>query len=76
MDDPGIFSAFVPWWIFPLNKLRWSICTEDVFFANKYVQKIMAGGNGLPLDRSGLILIYQKKITILICIVILKSIIS
>jgi len=27
--------------------------TEDIFFANKYLSKILAGGNTLPLDRSG-----------------------
>jgi len=53
IDDPGLFSAFVPWWILPINKFRWTICTEDVFFANSILQKMLGAGNGLPLDRSG-----------------------
>ena len=33
-DDPGLWAALLPWWRFDMNpKLRWSLCTEDVFFA-------------------------------------------
>ena len=53
MDDPGLFAACLPWWCLPNSKFRWTICTEDVFFANPFVQKLLGAGNGLPLDRSG-----------------------
>ena len=53
MDDPGLFAACLPWWRLPNSKFRWTICTEDVFFANPFVQKLLGAGNGLPLDRSG-----------------------
>jgi hypothetical protein len=34
-DDPGVLSAFIPLWrfFFRSNRLRWVLCTEDVFFA-------------------------------------------
>lgn len=53
MDDPGLIAAFVPFLILPPHKFRWTICTEEVFFGNKIIQKILGAGNGLPLDRSG-----------------------
>lgn len=53
MDDPGLWSAILPFWRMWPNQNRWSICTEDVFFANKVVQFVSALGNVLPLDRSG-----------------------
>ena len=45
-DDPGLWAALLPWWRFDMNpKLRWSLCTEDVFFSvslhiNKYYPSI------------------------------------
>ena len=53
MDDPGLFAACLPWWCLPNSKFRWTICTEDVFFGNPFIQKVLGAGNGLPLDRSG-----------------------
>ena len=53
LDDPGLFAALLPWWRISPRRLRWVLCTEDVFFANKYVQMILGGGNVIPLDRSG-----------------------
>lgn len=34
-DDPGVLSAFIPLWrfFFRSDRLRWVLCTEDVFFA-------------------------------------------
>ena len=32
-DDPGLFAAFIPWWRISPRRLRWVLCTEDVFFA-------------------------------------------
>lgn len=31
-DDPGIWAALLPWWRIPPWKIRWALCTEDVFF--------------------------------------------
>jgi monolysocardiolipin acyltransferase len=53
LDDPGLFAALLPWWRISPRRLRWVLCTEDVFFANKYVQMVLGGGNVIPLDRSG-----------------------
>lgn len=53
MDDPGLWCGILPWWRISPNKVRWSICTEDVFFAAPFVTPFMAAGNTLPLDRSG-----------------------
>ena len=33
MDDPGLFAALIPWWRISPRRLRWVLCTEDVFFA-------------------------------------------
>jgi hypothetical protein len=32
VDDPGLWAVVLPWWRLDPNKLRWAICTEDVFF--------------------------------------------
>lgn len=52
-DDPGLFSACIPWWRMAPNKLRWISCTEDIYFANKWLSKVFAAGNSYPLNRSG-----------------------
>ena len=31
-DDPGLFSAFIPWWRISSKNMRWVLCTEDIFF--------------------------------------------
>lgn len=33
MDDPGLWSAFLPLWRARPEQVRWVLCTEDVFFA-------------------------------------------
>lgn len=35
-DDPGIWAAVLPWWRIRPDRLRWSLCTEDVFFYVSY----------------------------------------
>lgn len=32
-DDPGIWSALLPFWRISPEQMRWTICTEDVFFS-------------------------------------------
>lgn len=36
-DDPGLWAALLPWWRITNHRLRWSLCTEDVFFAVRYI---------------------------------------
>ena len=31
-DDPGLLSAFIPWWRISSERMRWVLCTEDIFF--------------------------------------------
>lgn len=52
-DDPGLFAAVIPWWKIRPDKMRWVLCTEDVFFWNKILQRLLGGGNVMPLDRTG-----------------------
>lgn len=52
LDDPGLWTL-LPFLFMRPNKFRWVFCTEDVFFANKYLSKIFAWGNVMPLDRHG-----------------------
>lgn len=33
LDDPGLWAALLPWWRTSPSRMRWSLCTEDVFFA-------------------------------------------
>ena len=53
IDDPGLWSGILPWWRIHPDKVRWSVCTEGVFFAIGWLTKFMGAGNVLPLDRSG-----------------------
>lgn len=53
MDDPGLWGGILPWWRISPEKVRWSICTEDVFFSLPILTPFMATGNTIPLDRSG-----------------------
>ena len=32
LDDPGLWGAILPFWRIRPEQLRWSLCTEDVFF--------------------------------------------
>lgn len=53
IDDPGLWAALLPWWRMRPEQMRWSLCTDDVFFANPIVAKIIGAGNVIPLDRMG-----------------------
>ena len=52
-DDPGLWAMLLPYWRFRPEQMRWAICTEDVFFASKYLQPVIGAGNSMPLDRTG-----------------------
>lgn len=51
LDDPGLWAAVIPFWRLRPNSFRWVLCTDDVFFYRKWLQSILAGANGLPIDR-------------------------
>lgn len=53
LDDPGLWAVLLPYWRFRPEQMRWQICTEDVFFASKYLQPLIGAGNCMPLDRTG-----------------------
>jgi 1-acyl-sn-glycerol-3-phosphate acyltransferase len=53
LDDPGLWAVLLPYWRFRPEQMRWQICTEDVFFASKYLQPVIGAGNCMPLDRTG-----------------------
>lgn len=55
LDDPGLWAAVLPFWRVRPEQLRWTLCTEDVFFFKRPLQNCMAAGNVLPLDRTGLL---------------------
>jgi len=54
LDDPGLMGAILPYWRFKPDQVRWSLCTEDMFFvAGGKLEPAFLGGNVLPLDRTG-----------------------
>lgn len=54
VDDPGIWAALLPWWRMRPERMRWSLCTDDVFFALKgRMSACFGAGNVMPLDRTG-----------------------
>ena len=52
-DDPGLWAALLPWWRMRPEQMRWSLCTDGVFFANPIIAKVIGAGNVMPLDRMG-----------------------
>ena len=54
LDDPGLMGAILPYWRFKPDQVRWSLCTEDMFFVGGgKLEPAFLGGNVLPLDRTG-----------------------
>lgn len=68
IDDPGLWCALLPWWRMRPEQMRWSLCTDDVFFIKgKLSAAVFGAGNVLPLDRTGsleqpLFRLFQKKL--------------
>jgi hypothetical protein len=31
-DDPGLWSAIIPWWKFRPDQMRWALCSHENFF--------------------------------------------
>jgi len=52
-DDPGLWGALLPFWLFRPNQMRWNLCTEDIFFGAGPLKYSFGAGNVIPLDRSG-----------------------
>lgn len=53
LDDPGLWAVLLPYWRLGPEQMRWSICTQDVFFASKFLQPMFGAGNVMPLNRTG-----------------------
>ena len=72
LDDPGLIGALLPYWRLKPNQVRWSICTEDMFFvAGGKMVPMFSGGNVYPLDRTGsleqpMFKLFQEKVSILL----------
>jgi len=32
VDDPGLWGALLPFWRISPEQMRWSLCTDDIFF--------------------------------------------
>lgn len=41
LDDPGLWSALLPFWRMRPEQVRYSLCTEDIFFAVSFKLKTM-----------------------------------
>jgi len=50
-DDPGLWSAIIPWWRMPHRLLRYSLCNDDMYFVSKYLTPIFLAGKALPVSR-------------------------
>eukprot|EP00611_Tribonema_gayanum_P005178 TRINITY_DN1442_c0_g1_i2.p1 TRINITY_DN1442_c0_g1~~TRINITY_DN1442_c0_g1_i2.p1 ORF type:complete len:265 (-),score=35.27 TRINITY_DN1442_c0_g1_i2:243-1037(-) len=51
LDDPGLWGAILPFWRLGPRKMRWSLCTDDVYFAVKPLVPFYRLGNALPIKR-------------------------
>ncbi|CAM9662730.1 unnamed protein product, partial [Chrysoparadoxa australica] len=53
LDDPCLMSCLIPFWrmLFNVHKLRWSICTDDVYFAVPRLVRFFRLGRALPISR-------------------------
>jgi len=52
-DDPGIPSALTPWarfWLDPWeDRVRWTLCAQEVCFKNEFLRQFFAAGKTLPV---------------------------
>lgn len=68
IDDPGLWAAMLPIYRMRPNQIRWSLCTEGVFFGGGLIlSRIFGAANVLPLDRSGsldqpMFQLFQRKL--------------
>lgn len=51
-DDPGLWAALVPIWRTRRGKMRWSMCTDDIYNANPLLRAIFRAGKTLPVKRT------------------------
>ncbi|CAM9718566.1 unnamed protein product [Discosporangium mesarthrocarpum] len=50
-DDPGLWAAIIPFWRTGVEKMRWSLCTDDIYFSNKRLSSVLKAGKTLPIKR-------------------------
>eukprot|EP00903_Cladosiphon_okamuranus_P012598 g11789.t1 len=51
-DDPGLWSALVPFWRTGRKKMRWALCTDDIYYANPVLSNILHAGRTMPIKRT------------------------
>ncbi|CAN0465796.1 unnamed protein product, partial [Ectocarpus sp. 12 AP-2014] len=51
-DDPGLWSALVPFWRTGRRKMRWALCTDDIYYAHPVLKNIFDAGRTLPIKRT------------------------
>ncbi|CAM9590324.1 unnamed protein product, partial [Ectocarpus sp. 8 AP-2014] len=51
-DDPGLWSALVPFWRTGRRRMRWALCTDDVYYAHPVLKNIFEAGRTLPIKRT------------------------
>ncbi|CAM9426508.1 unnamed protein product [Scytosiphon promiscuus] len=51
-DDPGLWSAILPFWRTGRKKMRWALCTDDIYNANPVLRNILEAGRTLPIRRT------------------------
>ncbi|CAM9327999.1 unnamed protein product [Ascophyllum nodosum] len=51
-DDPGLWAALIPFWRTGAKKMRWAMCTDDIYNASPLLKKILIAGKTLPIKRS------------------------
>ncbi|CAM9205506.1 unnamed protein product [Ectocarpus sp. 4 AP-2014] len=51
-DDPGLWSALVPFWRTGRRRMRWALCTDDIYYAHPVLKNIFEAGRTLPIKRT------------------------
>ncbi|CAM9125291.1 unnamed protein product, partial [Pylaiella littoralis] len=51
-DDPGLWSALLPFWRVGRAKMRWALCTDDIYYAHPILTNILHAGRTLPIKRT------------------------
>ena len=64
LDDPGLLALLLPWAARTTpERLRWSICTEEICFADAFPSTWFSLGKAIPVQRGGSL--YQKGLAAL-----------
>ncbi|CAM9666022.1 unnamed protein product, partial [Ectocarpus fasciculatus] len=51
-DDPGLWSALLPFWRTGRRRMRWALCTDDIYYAHPVLKNIFQAGRTLPIKRT------------------------